>query len=285
MPSVYASLEYLQKLGLYDHEKPYWLYLAPRQDFDPNTEPINNLEFESHEGILIQDLRELHAKADINECGFQVISHQSKVLQFSCIADIQDYRSETEQLLREALGAVHVKCYDTVLRKNVTFERNQLDLADPLRTEDITYKSGPEVIDRYLSKEAISEFLQPGYRIRIINTWRALVPVLENRPLALCDSRSVAPEDLVAADRVIPGQVGEVYYLTHSSNHKWFWLEKQTPSEPFVFVMYDTKAGNHARCKLPFCPHVSFENPYSPEGAAPRESIETRSIVITKEYS
>jgi hypothetical protein len=130
------------------------------------------------------------------------------------------------------------------------------------------------------------------------STWRTLnEPVLEDRPLALCDSRSVDPVDLVAADRIIPAHVGEVYYLTHNPKHEWFWLEKQTPLEPFAFVMYDTKAGSHARCKLnqsaliwyeslitiQVCPHVSFVNPKAPGGAAPRESIETRSIVITKE--
>ena len=31
------------------------------------------------------------------------------------------------------------------------------------------------------------------------------------------------------------------------------------------------------------CPHVSFVNPRSPKDAPPRESIETRSIVITRE--
>lgn len=58
-----------------------------------------------------------------------------------------------------------------------------------------------------------------------------------------------------------------------------FWLEKQKSSEPFVFVMYDTKRGAHGR----FCPHVSFVNPNAPKNATPRESIETRSIVITRD--
>jgi hypothetical protein len=109
--------------------------------------------------------------------------------------------------------------------------------------------------------------MKPGYRVRIINTWRSLLPVLEDRPLALCDSRSVVPEDLIAADRIVPDRVGEVYYLTYNPSHKWYstmvtwvsmmeakehfhryWLENQTSSEPFAFVMYDTKAGPHARC-------------------------------------
>ncbi|KAK0118553.1 hypothetical protein ONS95_007440 [Cadophora gregata] len=135
MPSISASLEYLQKLELYKHEKPYWLYLTSRPDVEPSTQRVTNLEFEHHDGILVQDLRQLHTKPDINECGFQVISHQSTVAQFSSVADIQNYRTETEQLLRQALGAVYVQCYDSVLRKNITFERDRIDLADPLRIE------------------------------------------------------------------------------------------------------------------------------------------------------
>jgi hypothetical protein len=105
--------------------------------------------------------------------------------------------------------------------------------------------------------------------LTMLSTWRTLVPTLEDRPLALCDSRSVEPKDLVAADRIIPDRVGEVYYLTHNPKHRWYaaaesiyiltlilncrryWLEKQTPAEPFVFVMYDTKNGEHARCEFP----------------------------------
>jgi hypothetical protein len=122
--------------------------------------------------------------------------------------------------------------------------------------------------------------------------------VVEDRPLALCDSRTVLPSDLLPADRVMPIGSGEVYYLTYNPQHKWFWLENQTSSEPFLFVMYDTRAGSHARCsylsdinydnksrtnKSIVCPHVSFDNPRAPTGAPTRESMETRSIVITKE--
>jgi hypothetical protein len=61
----------------------------------------------------------------------------------------------------------------------------------------------------------------------MLSTWRTLVPTLEDRPLALCDSRSVEPKDLVAADRIIPDRVGEVYYLTHNPKHKWYAAGKK----------------------------------------------------------
>jgi hypothetical protein len=104
------------------------------------------------------------------------------------------------------------------------------------------------------SSSELNRVAQPRCLADSSSTWRTLVPELEDRPLALCDSRSTDPEDLVPADRIIPDKVGEVYYLTHNPKHKWYWLEKQTMSEPFAFVMYDTKAGSHARCKFSCAP-------------------------------
>ena len=54
------------------------------------------------------------------------------------------------------------------------------------------------------------------------STWRSLHPVLEDQPLALCDSRSVDETDLMPTDRLVPDRVGEVYYLTYNPKHQWF---------------------------------------------------------------
>jgi hypothetical protein len=58
--------------------------------------------------------------------------------------------------------------------------------------------------------------------MNIHSTWRSLLPVLEDQPLALCDSRSVGETDLMPADRLVPDRVGEVYYLKYNPKHQWF---------------------------------------------------------------
>lgn len=100
----------------------------------------------------------------------------------------------------------------------------------------------------------------------------------------------------MAGDRVYPNRVGEVYHLQYDGDQRWYWLSDQNPDEPFVMLMYDTASGTQARCKsthglqVPFklglfsktyCPHVSFHNPLASPMAPARESVETRSIVIT----
>ena len=49
--------------------------------------------------------------------------------------DALTYKSETEQLLQDVLGASFVKCYDFILRKNIEFRRSEYDLNDLLHTE------------------------------------------------------------------------------------------------------------------------------------------------------
>lgn len=287
MPDVTTELDYLKDLDLYNVEKPYWCFLAPHEGFDADTQRVDNLEFEAHSNIKITDVRNTKDDIKLEEYGFQILSHTSEIPSFTSPTDVAAYKEETAQLLKETFSAVYTKCYDLIFRENVVFRRNQFDLNDPLHREgpahgahnDVTYQSGPMIIDRYTTREEKHLYLRRGFRVRIINTWRSLLPVLEDRPLALCDFRSVSTSDLIASDRILPDRVGEVYYLKYNPNHKWYWLSQQTPSEPFVLVMYDTKAGNHAR----FCPHVSFDNPLAPPDAAPRRSVETRSVVITKE--
>lgn len=135
MPSVQASIEYLQKLSLYDEEKPYWCFLPPSEDFDPDEQRVDNLEFEDYPDIQIQDIRDFDKAPKIDDSGFEVLNHQSKFSKFDRADDVFQYVSETEELLRERMDAVYVKCYDSRLRKNVMFQRTQLDLNDPLLTE------------------------------------------------------------------------------------------------------------------------------------------------------
>ena len=135
MPAVKSTLEYLQKLELYEEEKPYWEFQQPHKDFDPNEQRLNNLEFEERSEILILDIRESKLDADLDECGFQVLSHSSRFTHFETISDIEEYKRETEWLLKRDMNAVYVKTYDLRLRKNVPFQRQVMDLNNPLDAE------------------------------------------------------------------------------------------------------------------------------------------------------
>ena len=189
MTSVRARIEFLSRLPLYQHEKPYLLLPSPEQNLDPDQTRLDNLEYEYHDDIEIRDMRS-RTDLSIDSCGFEFSSHTSKLNNFDDPEDIETYRAETQQLLKKRFSADKVLTYEIRLRKNQDFNRKQFDIYDKLLVEgpakgahngtvwmslqerladltDVTYSSGPNIIQRYLSQEDQDQFLRPGYRIRI----------------------------------------------------------------------------------------------------------------------
>jgi hypothetical protein len=195
MPANLAEIEFLADLPLYQTEKPYLCLLSPEQKIDPDQVRLDNLEFEKHSNIKVEDLRE-HPELRLDDCGFEYIQHETAISEFTNPADVDAYKRETESLLRDRFVAVRVLTYELRLRKNQEFRRKQFDLNEKLllegpakgahngkrpeisqklllTTEDVTYDSGPKIIQRYLSIEDQNTFLKPGYRIRIVKLVQA----------------------------------------------------------------------------------------------------------------
>ena len=75
--------------------------------------------------------------------------------------------------------------------------------------------------------------------VAFVNLWRPIVgPVLDN-PLAVCDARSVSPEDLVATDihhfgeddLTTPRHSGQIYSVRYNPAHRWFYVSAMRPDE------------------------------------------------------
>ena len=188
MPDVTAKIEFLAKRPLYESEKPFLLLPSKEQNLDPDEIRLNNLEFESHDGLIVKDMR-MQKDLSIDSCGFEFHSQPSVISNFDQSNDIEVYREETQQMLAERFGAERVVTYEVRLRKNLDFNRKEFDVYDKLLVEgpakgahngglanrsletahvaDVTYTSGPKIIQRYLTKEDQNRYLKPGNRIRI----------------------------------------------------------------------------------------------------------------------
>ena len=135
MPNVVGTIEYLQQLPLYEEEKPYWCLLTPREGFDPDKHRLDNLEFEDRGGLTITDIRDMPESPGLDTFGFQVLSHESSRKTFETKAHVDEYKRETEQLLKDHLGAVSVTCYELRNRKNLNIARSVFNILDPLLVE------------------------------------------------------------------------------------------------------------------------------------------------------
>lgn len=90
-----------------------------------------------------------------------------------------------------------------------------------------------------MNEEKAEKYLDWNHRIRILNFWRPLYNIADERPLAMLDYYTVADSDL-KTDRASREYVGEIYYIQYNENQKWYWVSGQTPDKILLFVNYDS---------------------------------------------
>jgi len=131
-----------------------------------------------------------------------------------------------------------------------------------------------------------------GGRFAIINVWRNIADTpVSVHPLALCDSQSVAPNDLVVFEIHYQDRVGENYFAKYSPAHRWYYYPSLTRAEALLIKQWDSAGvlsrsngqdpdslGVNAPCTFSF--HSAFEDRTVPLDAPDRWSIEVRCMVI-----
>ncbi|MFC4254203.1 hypothetical protein GRI97_02115 [Altererythrobacter xixiisoli] len=133
----------------------------------------------------------------------------------------------------------------------------------------------PETGARFRAQSAPQD--RPVIRSAQYNVWRAISGAPQDVPLALCDWRSIAGQELIKADAIFdpPGGAPEFsfegYVVAHDPGHRWIWFSNMTPDEVIVFKTSDSDS-SAAQC----IPHVAFDSPIVPDDAPPRVSIEMR---------
>jgi hypothetical protein len=229
----------------------------------------------------ILDAREAGLDASIDREGFALLEAPTRTKNFWDEDELRrSYFPETERLLKDRLGAERVHIFDHTLRKRgrpgaLSFRRSvEGEPREPVGRAhvDQTHASGPRRLREILGEAAES---WASRRFAIINVWRPLFGPVEDAPLAVCDARSVRPEELVACDLVFRDRVGETYALAYGPEQRWFYYPRMRRDEVLLLKCYDSRE-DVAR----FSPHTAFDDPATPRGARPRESIELRCFVM-----
>lgn len=209
--------------------------------------------------------------------GFTLTRHETSVVDFYDREEVKRvYYPEIERLLKAATGAAKVVIFDHQVRCLPMAKRGERGAREYAKAvhNDYTANSGPRRVRDHLPPAEAEELL--NHRFAEINVWRPICGPVESTPLAVCDARSIAPDDFVPSDLVYPDKVGETYRFKHNRNHRWFYFPFLERSEAILLKCYDSKEDGRAR----FTAHTAFEDPTSPPDAAPRESIEVRALVF-----
>jgi hypothetical protein len=239
-----------------------------------NIDRLNTGTYANHM-VAIADARG-YSDLSLDTSGYQLAAHRTAVRDFFDPQELEAvYYPEIVDLVKQHSGAHRVVVFDHTLRSGDEAERQEKRLREVIRGahNDFTDWSGPQRLRDILPGE--SEALL-ARRFAIIQVWRPIQPVIESNPLAMADARSVTREDLMVAERRYPNRVGQTYRLRYNPAHRWAYFPLQKRDEAIVFKVYDSATDGRAR----FTPHTSFDDPTTPMGAAPRQSIEVRTLAF-----
>ncbi len=226
--------------------------------------------------VIIHNARPILSQLSLDQQSFVLTHQDSKVTNFYDEHEVRGmYYPEVERLLKETTGAVKVVIFDYVVRCAPKARQGEHGVREPARIvhNDYSFRSASRRVRDHVPAEA-EELLR--HRFAEINVWRSIRGRIQESPLALCDARSIASQDVVASDLVYPNRVGETYAFTYNSAHRWYYFPHLEPSEVILLKCYDSKDDGRAR----FTAHTAFEDPTSPPNAPPRESIEVRALVF-----
>ncbi len=231
---------------------------------------------------------------------------------------VNNYYKQCEQIVAESTGA-QAFAFDHNIR-SATGKQSQKRISGGQQVQgpahiihgDYTLYSGPQRLkdlalppsgndtlcsvlppgQSLITQDMVDKALGEDGRFAIINVWRSIAdePV-QTDPLALCDGRTVEPEDLVVFEIHYQNRIGENYFAKASDKHRFYFYPEMTRDEAMLIKQWDSagllaksdgQQADRSQSDVPctFSFHSAFEDTSVPDNAPDRWSIEVRCIVI-----
>lgn len=251
-------------------------------------EPLYSYTFPPPEGVAptnvvikaqtvpVANARPIAARLSLDVEGFAVVPHRTAVRDFWDEAQTLALgHPEAAEIVKAATGASRVVVFDHTLRHR-TGEADRTANAPRQPSArvhtDQTVRSGPQRVRDIMGDEAEALLSR---RAAIINVWRPIRHAARDWPMALVDAGSIDPADLLPSELIFPHRRGETYSLAYNPGQRWYYIPDLGIGETILIKCWDT---DETVARFP--PHTSFEDPTTPTGTPPRESIEFRTIAF-----
>ena len=268
------------------------LYLAPdstlnRRFVAPGID-VNTGRFEPHR-VLIRNGRPVQHQFTLDTHGFTLAPHRSRVPDFTDKAAVDAlYPGELIEIVKTLTGADLVVPLGAIVR---TADATAGGATQPPASDahvDFTPTRAVRYAEQVYRKHSPGG---PGFRRFIASScWRAFSDPPQDWPLAVCEARSVAPEEgtpnvMVVVDALpsreamygpLAGEdtmpAASVFHF--NPNHRWWYFPNMTRDEILLLKFYDSDQSRAWRT-----PHTAFHDPTFPD-ARTRRSIEFRSFAF-----
>lgn len=232
--------------------------------------------YRQHE-MVVRNGRPLRGTFSLDTHGFVFVDHATQVKDFTDEAErARVYDAEVQALIKQHSGAAEVRVFDHTLRVGDEAMQKALNARPTVKGvhNDYTEASAPRRLREIVGDaEAERRFRK---RWAIIQVWRPIRGTVLAEPLGICDGRSIPQQGFIRVERRYKDRTGEVYHIAHNPAHEWYTFPRMTRGEALVFKVFDSDAARSSR----FTAHSAFDDPATPAGAPPRESVETRTFAF-----
>ena len=246
--------------------------VEPGEGYDKRSGVFEWRDVEIHDGRPTAD------RLDLDREGYQLIGHQSAVKNWF---DADEARRvgypETEALVKEITGCSKVVVFDHTPRIDDEALQTERALRPPAKIvhNDFIPESAVQRVRDLLPADEAEARLSK--RFGSINVWRTIKGPVETAPLVICGYGDMTDDDLIVSERHYPdGRIGRIYNIAFSPAQRWTYFPHMMPDEAVLLKCYDSLTDGTAR----WTAHGSFQPPNKPANAAPRESVELRTMLF-----
>jgi hypothetical protein len=228
--------------------------------------------------VIISSMRAAGGGFSLDREGFTLASAPTSVRDFYDRDEVQrTYVAEAGELIRSLTGCAATALLNSpVVRVSdrVGTRPAGATFTGDFAHADFSAAAAEEMLRKNVPAGEVAERLR--HRYSVFNVWRTFSGPPQDVPLALCDTRSVAPQDKQYCEITMKSASGDLlswenitYY--HSETHRWWYCPDMTRDEAYVFRSFDSAPGHAEQV-----PHSAFVDESCPASAPPRASIEVR---------
>jgi hypothetical protein len=259
----------------------------------------NTGQYESHR-VRVRDGRSIAGRFTLDVHGFVLANRRSAVRDFFDKEQVERvYPDEVVETVKALTGATRVVPMGWMLRTSGDLSRHQHQTVGYTHRGGLQPPAGEAHVDFTPERaEAMARTIYAktfpegkGYsRFIASSLWRAFSEPPQDCPLAVCDARSVGPDEgtpntLFIVDRLpdekamlgaMPNEneVPAAAIFHYNPNHRWWYFSNMTREEVLLVKFHDSDPTRALRT-----PHTAFLDPSFPD-AKPRSSIELRSFAF-----
>lgn len=246
---------------------------------------VNTGRFVPHR-VAIQNARTAAERIALDTHGFELFRHKSAIKNFRDRTEIDAvYPQEVMDTVKAITGADMILPLGYVMRTaaDTSDGRNQPPASDV--HVDMSPETAPHGARAMFAQAAPGKTFR---RFLASSFWRPYSQPPQDWPVALCDHRSIAPEEGVPNRRIvrdrrpkpeemlapIPNEedIPAALIFRYGPHHRWFYYPDMNRDETLLIKLHDS---DHGRAW--FAAHTAFYDEARP-GTHTRESIEFRTI-------